>query len=186
MQIGFYFDQSRCIGCYTCVVACKDWHDIPAGPAFWRRVITIERGKYPDLSVAFLSTACYHCTEPACVKACPVDAIEKREKDGVMMVNAGACLGKSDCRLCQEACPYQIPQFGAEDNAKMQMCSFCHDRLAENKKPICVDACPMRALDSGPVDKLIARYGEIKEAEGFVYSTETCPSIIFKPKGSNS
>ena len=24
-QVGFYFDQTRCIGCYTCAVACKDW-----------------------------------------------------------------------------------------------------------------------------------------------------------------
>jgi anaerobic dimethyl sulfoxide reductase subunit B (iron-sulfur subunit) len=35
MQLAFYFDQTRCTGCYTCVVACKDWHDIPAGPASW-------------------------------------------------------------------------------------------------------------------------------------------------------
>ena len=40
MQLGFYFDQTRCINCFTCVVACKDWHDIPAGPASWLKVIT--------------------------------------------------------------------------------------------------------------------------------------------------
>lgn len=28
MQLGFYVDQTRCVGCFTCVVACKDWHDI--------------------------------------------------------------------------------------------------------------------------------------------------------------
>ncbi len=33
MQLTFYFDQSRCTGCETCVVACKDWHDLPAGSA---------------------------------------------------------------------------------------------------------------------------------------------------------
>ena len=38
MQLAFYFDQTRCTGCYACVVACKDWHDIPAGPASWMRV----------------------------------------------------------------------------------------------------------------------------------------------------
>jgi anaerobic dimethyl sulfoxide reductase subunit B (iron-sulfur subunit) len=32
MQVGFYFDQTRCIGCNACRVACKDWHDIAAGP----------------------------------------------------------------------------------------------------------------------------------------------------------
>jgi anaerobic dimethyl sulfoxide reductase subunit B (iron-sulfur subunit) len=38
MQLAFYFDQTRCTGCYTCAVACKDWHDVPAGPASWMRV----------------------------------------------------------------------------------------------------------------------------------------------------
>ena len=54
MQMGFYFDQTRCTGCYACVVACKDWHDVPAGPASWRKVATIEEGNFPDLFVAFL------------------------------------------------------------------------------------------------------------------------------------
>jgi len=51
MQMGFYFDQTRCTGCFTCVVACKDWHDVPPGPASWMRVTTVEKGKYPDLFV---------------------------------------------------------------------------------------------------------------------------------------
>ena len=47
-QMGFYFDQTRCTGCYACVVACKDWHDIDAGPVSWMRVNTIEKGKFLD------------------------------------------------------------------------------------------------------------------------------------------
>lgn len=182
MQLGFYFDQTRCIGCYTCAVACKDWNDIPAGPASWRRVLSIEKGRFPDPFVAFLSTACYHCVQPLCVSACPVGAISKREEDGVVVVDRDLCLGKDSCELCREACPYNAPQFGAEENAKMQMCNFCLDRLADNKNPICVAACPMKALDAGPVDKLEARYEETREATGFVFSTETEPSIIFRPK----
>ncbi len=30
-QLGLYFDQTRCTGCYTCVVACKDWYDLESG-----------------------------------------------------------------------------------------------------------------------------------------------------------
>ena len=182
MQMGFYFDQTRCIGCYTCVVACKDWHDVPAGPASWRRVITVEKGKYPDPFVAFLSVACHHCVEPACVSACPVGAITKREADGVVVVDSEKCLGKDKCDLCFQACPYDAPQFGAEQNAKMQKCDFCLDKLVDNKKPICVDGCPMRAMDSGPIEELRAKYGDIREAEGFVYSEELAPCLIFKPK----
>jgi len=43
-QIGFYVDQTRCMGCAACVIACKQWHDIPAGPASWMRVQSIEEG----------------------------------------------------------------------------------------------------------------------------------------------
>ena len=182
MQMGFYLDQTRCTGCYTCVVACKDWHDIPAGPASWMRVTTIERGRYPNPFLAYLPSLCYHCAEPSCIQACPVNAISKREEDGIVVVDREACLGKDNCDLCLEACPYNAPQFGAEENAKMQKCDLCIERWAEGKKPICVDACPMRALDSGPMEELRAMYGDIKEADGFVYSEDLAPSVIFKPK----
>ena len=182
MQMGFYFNQTRCTGCYACVVACKDWHDVPAGPASWNRLATIEKGKYPDLFVAFLTTACYHCSQPSCVSACAVGAISKRQQDGIVVVDREACLGKDNCDMCLEACPYEAPQFGAEENAKMQKCDLCLDRLMENKKPICVDACPMRTLDVGPIEELRAKYGDIRESEGFVYSDGLIPSITFKPK----
>jgi anaerobic dimethyl sulfoxide reductase subunit B (iron-sulfur subunit) len=186
MQLAFYFDQTRCIGCYTCVVACKDWHDVPAGPASWRRVITIERGKYPEPFVAFLSTSCYHCAGPACIPACPVSAISKREEDGTVVVDKEACLGKDGCGLCLEACPYEAPQFGDEEDAKVQMCDFCLDRWAEGKQPICVAGCPTRALDAGLIEEMEAKYGKTHEAVGFTYDDKLRPSVIFKPKAEVS
>ena len=84
--------------------------------------------------------------------------------------------------FCKEACPYDAPQFGEAENSKMQLCTLCVDRLADNKNPVCVDACPMRALDFGPIDELKKKYGEINEAPGFVHSKQTKPSIIFKPR----
>ena len=182
MQLAFYFDQTRCIGCYTCVVACKDWYDVPAGPASWRRVQTIERGKYPELFVAFLSTACYHCTEPACIAACPAGAISKRKEDGIVVVDREACIGKDSCGLCLEACPYDAPQFGAEENAEVQKCNFCVERWSEGKKPICVASCPTRALDAGPIEEMEAKYGKIHRAVGFTYDDKLQPSVLFKPK----
>lgn len=180
-QMAFHFNQSRCTGCYTCVVACKDWHDVPAGPASWIRVKTLEKGKYPDLSVSFMFIPCFHCAEPTCVSACPQGAITKRQEDGVVVVDQELCLGKEQCSLCKEACPYDSPQFGAEENAKMQKCDFCLDRLEENKPPICVAACPLRALDAGTIEELKKKCGDIEEAEGFVYSVETKPSVICTP-----
>lgn len=182
MQYGIYFDQTRCMGCFTCVVACRDWHDVPAGPASYIRLTTVEKGRCPGLFVAFLPTFCYHCQNPACMDACPEDAVTKREEDGIVTVDAEACLGKDSCGLCLEACPYDAPQFTAEENAKMQKCDLCIDRLAMDKKPICVSGCPMRALDAGPIDELKAKYGAVETAESFTYIEAQKPSVVFKPK----
>jgi len=182
MQLGFYIDQSRCTGCYTCTVACKDWHDIPAGPVSWRWVVTVEKGKYPEVFVAFLSLSCLHCAEPTCVSACPVNAITRRQQDGIVIVDQEMCLGKDDCGLCQEACPYGAAQFSAEEGAKMQKCDFCADRWEEGKKPICVESCPMRALDAGTLEELEAKYGSLKEVDGFTYVEENRPSVLFKAR----
>lgn len=182
MQLAYYFDQTRCTGCYTCVVACKDWHDVPAGPASWIRVTAIENGKYPHPFLAYLASLCYHCADPVCVPACPVNAVKKRKEDGIVTVDREKCLGKDECELCLEACPYKAPQFGAEKNAKMQKCDLCLDRWQEGKKPICVAGCPMRALDAGPIEEMQAKYGDSKEATGFVYVEEMKPSVVLKPK----
>ena len=182
-QWGFYFDQSRCVGCHACSIACKDWHDIGAGPVQWRRVTSRERGIYPTVFLSYLSLSCNHCEQPACAQSCPSGAITKREEDGIVVVDREVCLGNTACdELCKKACPYSVPQFGEEEGAKMQMCTFCLDRVVKNKKPICVDACPMRALDADPLEELKAQYGEVQQVEGFTYAKKTKPSIIFKPR----
>jgi anaerobic dimethyl sulfoxide reductase subunit B (iron-sulfur subunit) len=186
MQIGFYFDQTRCIGCLACVVACKQWNRIPPGLVKWRKVITTERGKYPDVSVSFLSSGCYHCENPACLKVCPSQAIRKRETNGVVVVDKKLCLGGMKCRFaCQKACPYDAPQFGFEENPRMQKCNFCEERQIENKKPICVEACITGALDADSMEQLKSKYDPINEAKGFVYSQRLKPAICFKANRHN-
>ena len=134
MQTGFYFDQTRCTGCYACVVACEDWHDVPAGPAKWMRVLYNEKGKFPDVFVSYLIAPCYHCIEPLCIKACPVAAISKRMEDGIVIVDREICLGSTKCKnACLKACPYNAPQFGPEPDAKMQKCDLCLERWAEKR-----------------------------------------------------
>jgi anaerobic dimethyl sulfoxide reductase subunit B len=182
-NLGFYFDQSRCTGCYTCVVACKDWYDVPAGPVSFMRVQCIEQGTFPDLSAAYLAFACGHCDKPPCVPACPENAISKRQSDGIVTVDRALCAGADRCpKKCLKACPWDAPQFGPEAGAKMTKCQLCVERLEEGKRPICVEACPMFALDAGPLDELKARYGDAVQAEGFKYSKRFGPSVIFTPR----
>jgi len=182
MGLGFFFDQTRCTNCLACVVACKDWHDIPAGPASWMKVVTIEEGLYPQLRVSFLVQCCFHCAAPGCVAVCPTQAIQKRTEDGIVVVSPELCLGKDQCHQCREACPYSAPQFGAEENSKMQKCDLCLERLRKGLKPICVAACPMRALDAGPMEELISKHKGTREAVGLAFSHELKPSIVFRSR----
>ncbi|MCL5026863.1 MAG: 4Fe-4S dicluster domain-containing protein [Chloroflexi bacterium] len=181
MQVGFYFDQERCIGCHTCSVACKDKNNVPAGSAHWRQVRLLERGKYPNVRLLRLSLACNHCADPACVAACPAGAIEKREADGIVVVNRERCLGGDICgRFCLEACPYDAPQFGEESNPKMQKCDFCLDQLQAGEQPACAAACPMLALEAGPLEELEREHDTALSAEGVPDPAETRPSLRFR------
>jgi anaerobic dimethyl sulfoxide reductase subunit B (iron-sulfur subunit) len=145
-------------------------------------VAEIEEGEFPSLFVAYLFGPCYHCGAPVCLNVCPINAITKREEDGIVVVDRDLCLGEDVCGSCKESCPFYALQFGDEENAKVQKCDFCLGRWHEKKKPICVEACPMRALDAGPLDELRAKYGDIREAAGFAHFSGAKPSITFKKK----
>lgn len=183
MQIGFYFDQTRCTGCCACQVACKDWNDIDAGPEKWMRVAYREQGRFPRPFVSYMIATCWHCHQPVCADACPAGAITKREKDGIVVVDTAACLGNTDCDVkCLKACPYDAPQFGPQTGAKMRKCDFCLERFEQDRLPACIEACPVRALDAGPFNTLQARYGGSCEAVGFKYSKRSRPAVIIKAK----
>ena len=148
-QYGFYFEADRCIDCWACEVACKQWHGIKAGTTKLRRVVDVWGGKFPDVTRSFLSLSCMHCGNPACEGVCPTGAIGKRVEDGIVVVDQEKCIG---CHYCFFACPFGGPQYG--DDGTMQKCDFCLDRLEEGKEPACVATCPTKALHSGTMEEL--------------------------------
>ena len=181
-QYGFFIDQSRCIGCNACVIACKQWHDISPGPVKWMRVYQWEKGTFPDTRIHILPIMCYHCKNPVCVKACPNEALSKEEKYGAVLVNADKCQGT---RKCWKACPYGAPQFeGDKMGMRMSKCNMCIDRLEQGLKPICVLSCSMRALEFGPLDELQEKYGKLRRVDSMPKDTITDPAVVFKPADS--
>jgi anaerobic dimethyl sulfoxide reductase subunit B (iron-sulfur subunit) len=84
--------------------------------------------------------------------------------------------------LCLKTCPWDAPQFGPDQNAKMQKCDLCYERLEKDQQPICVDACPMYALEVNKIEKIKEKYDYGHNAEGFKYSETIKPSVIFKSK----
>lgn len=189
MQLYFYFDQSMCIACNTCRVACKDYNGVGPGPVSWRKVTSVESGKGSALKVYNMSVSCHHCSQPACVAACPQRAISKDSETGAVIINRQICVNVLDC---VGACPYgaisvaSLPQEqpSRENIAHhpAQKCHMCYERMATGKKTACVDACIMRALDIGTKQELESKYGALStEAPGFTRKN-TQPNILFKVK----
>jgi anaerobic dimethyl sulfoxide reductase subunit B len=179
VQYGFYFDQSRCIGCNACSVACKQWHQISPGPEKWMRVYQWEKGAFPDIRVRFLAIPCYHCEKPMCARSCPNGAIYKEDRYGAVLIDPDKCKGE---RRCWKGCPYGSILFASDrPGEKASKCTMCIDRLKEGKTPICVLSCSMRALEFGPIHELKKKYGEIRELEEMPPPRVTEPSVVFKP-----
>ena len=44
-------------------------------------------------------------------------------------------------------------------------CNRCLVRLGESEAPACVAACSVEAFDAGPMEELVAEYGELRELE---------------------
>ena len=81
-----------------------------------------------------------------------------------------------------KVCPYDAPQFGPEPNPKMQKCDFCLEEWTQGKQPICIRACPTRAMDAGTLEHLRDKYGDGTKADGFKYHPKARPSIIFNQR----
>lgn len=178
-QYGFFYDQSRCTGCKTCAVACKNWNGLPAGPLKYLRVYEYEKGSFPNVRLHFQWVPCYHCEEAVCISSCAPGAMYKEAKHGAVLIDSEKCDG---CRECYDVCPYGALVFESDEaGVKAQKCTMCIDRLELGEKPICVLACPTRALDFGPLSDLIACYGARRDLEDMPSSRTTKPAIVVKP-----
>jgi ethylbenzene hydroxylase subunit beta/complex iron-sulfur molybdoenzyme family reductase subunit beta len=105
-------------------------------------------GEFPNAYYFYLPRLCNHCTEPACLEACPNDALFKREEDGLVLRDEEKCKGVQQCR---RACPYKKIYFNAMRNVS-QHCIGCFPRLEQGVAPACVRQCPGRAAFIGFLD----------------------------------
>ncbi len=171
-------DTSRCIGCRSCQIACKQWNQLPAE-------LTAPSGGYqnpPDLrantwtlvrykeepgnngKAKWLSwkDGCMHCTEATCVKLCPVAARVHLDYGSVTRSDE-KCIG---CQTCVVACPFGKPKYSQEEN-KVYKCNLCPERVQNNLLPACVKACPTGALKFGEKGEMLkSAYARVKELGG--------------------
>jgi formate dehydrogenase iron-sulfur subunit len=172
MRKGMLVDVSRCIGCRSCQVSCKQWWQLPAS-------VSVNRGTHenpPDLSAytwnkvvyreaesegkkrwLFTRKACMHCTDAVCVWVCPTFA-RGYHPQGFVETDQERCIG---CGRCVEYCPFGMPRLGQHDASGRiavkvstprlvsYSCAFCKDRLETGASPACAKACPTQAIRFG-------------------------------------
>jgi ethylbenzene hydroxylase subunit beta/complex iron-sulfur molybdoenzyme family reductase subunit beta len=105
-------------------------------------------GEYPNAYFFYLPRICNHCSNPACLEACPHGAIYKRKIDGLVLRDETRCQGEQDC---MRACPYKKIYFNAERRIA-QHCIGCFPRLEKGVAPACVRQCPGRGVFIGFLD----------------------------------
>jgi formate dehydrogenase iron-sulfur subunit len=183
-QVAKLIDESKCIGCKACQVACMNWNDLrddigdtvgvydnPSDltPSSWTVMKFFEvepkraDGSAGSLEWLIRKDGCMHCEDPGCLKACPSPGAIVKYSNGIVDFISENCIG---CGYCVKGCPFDVPRISQKDN-KAYKCTLCSDRVEVGLEPACVKTCPTGAITFGTKDDMVAygekRAGELKE-----------------------
>ncbi len=149
-------DVEKCQGCISCMLACSLVHEGALSLSFSRiQILQDSFEKFPDdLTIE----QCRQCEAPACVEACPEDALTAKAEFGhVRIVDKEKCTG---CGSCFLACPHTPARLSVvEDetfNQKLKSlkCDLCANTPhhwdekggGPDGKQACVEVCPVGAI----------------------------------------
>jgi len=167
IAVAKLIDESKCIGCKACQVACMQWNDnrdeigstvgVYDNPAdlttkSWTvmRFNEVERAD-GGLDLLIRKDGCMHCEDPGCLKACPAPGAIVKYENGIVDFVKDNCIG---CGYCVAGCPFNVPRISKDDH-KAYKCTLCSDRVAQGEGAACAKSCPTKAIRFGKKKDLV-------------------------------
>jgi len=142
MTLACLVDTTRCIGCRSCQVACKQWNDLPGEaakfspvgyqnpPNFSAHTRTFvsyhEREVGGRVSWHFVKRQCMHCSDMPCANNCAPKAF-RLTRCGTVVTEPAKCIG---CVACIDDCPFDVPRVEVweVETPHLRKCDFCFQR----------------------------------------------------------
>jgi len=163
MSKAILVDTTRCIGCGSCVAACKEANGLPSSNTLINLELSADTLNVVETHGSFfVRRFCMHCQDPTCASVCPVGALRKTAA-GPVVYDPDRRMG---CRYCMMACPFGIPRYEWKAVLpKVKKCNLCGPRQAQGRQPACTETCPVQASIFGERRDLLAEAEKRLSAE---------------------